>query len=74
MADRKSHSHFVPGRRGHWWTDRLSAAATDLPVRAVPIDSIPEFDMDRWFHGKGPTCRAVAEDARRINAVDLVTQ
>ena len=27
--------------------------------------------MDCWFHGKGPTCREVAEHARRINAADL---
>jgi hypothetical protein len=27
--------------------------------------------MDCWFHGKGPTCRAVAEHARRIIAADL---
>jgi hypothetical protein len=27
--------------------------------------------MDCWFLGKGPTCREVAEHARRINAADL---
>lgn len=69
--DRENHSHLVPGGRGNWWTDRLWSAAADLPVVSVPIDSIAEFDMDCWFHGKGPTCRAVAEHARRINAADL---
>ncbi len=71
MADRESHSHRVSGGRGHWWTDRLWAAASELPVATVPIASIAEFDMDCWFHGKGPTCREVAEHARRMNEADL---
>jgi hypothetical protein len=71
MAERENHSHMVQGGRGHWWTDRLWAESADLPIATVPIDSIVEFDMDCWFHGKGPTCREVAEHARRINAADL---
>jgi hypothetical protein len=27
--------------------------------------------MDCWFHGKAPTCRQVAEHARRIDTADL---
>ena len=27
--------------------------------------------MDCWFKGKAPTCRQVAEHARRINAANL---
>ena len=71
MAERENHSHMVQGGRGHWWTDRLWTASADLPIVTVPIDSIAEFDTDCWFHGKGPTCREVAEHARRINAADL---
>jgi hypothetical protein len=71
MTQRENHSHAVPGGRGHWWTDRLWAAAADIPAHAVPIDSIAEFDMDCWFHGRGPTCREVAEHARRIDAADM---
>jgi hypothetical protein len=71
VTERENHSHAVPGGRGHWWTDRLWAASAGLPATVVPIDSIPEFDMDCWFHGKGPTCREVADHARRINAADL---
>ena len=71
MTGRESHSHVVDGRRAHWWTDRLWAAAADLPVEAVAIDSIAEFDMDCWFRGRAPTCREVAEHARRINDADL---
>ena len=71
MAERESHSHMVRGGRGHWWTDRLWAESAHLPIADVPIDSIAEFDMDCWFHGSAPTCRQVADHARRINAADL---
>lgn len=71
MSGRESHSHAVPGGRGHWWTDRLWAASAEIPTETVPIASIAEFDMDCWFRGRGPTCREVAEHARRINAADL---
>jgi hypothetical protein len=71
MADREHHSHLVHGNRCHWWTDRLWSESDSLPTEAVPIGSIAEFDMDCWFHGKAPTCRQVAEHARRINDADL---
>ena len=71
MVERETHSHVVPGGRGHWWTDRLWAESANLPIEDVSIDSIAEFDMDCWFHGKAPTCRQVAEHACRINTVDL---
>jgi hypothetical protein len=71
VAERESHSHPVPGGRGHWSTDRLWEAAADLPVLEVRIDAIAEFDMDCWFHGRAPTCREVADHARRIDAADL---
>ena len=71
MTDHEHHSHVVDGRRCHWWTDRLWAASSDLPVTTVAIDAIAEFDMDCWFHGRAPTCRQVADHARRINAADL---
>lgn len=71
MAERETHSHMVEGGRGHSWTDRLWAEFANLPIEEVPIDSIAEFDMDCWFHGKAPTCRQVADHARRINSADL---
>lgn len=71
MTQREQHSHVVLGGRGHWWTDRLWAASADLPTDAVPIDAIAEFDRDCWFDGNAPTCREVAEHARRIGAADL---
>jgi hypothetical protein len=36
----------------------------------VSIESIPEFDRNCWF-GEPPTCRQVAEHARRIFDADL---
>lgn len=50
---------------------RLWRLAEGLPVIEVPIDSIAAFDQDCWFHGRAPTCRQVAEHARRIAAADL---
>ncbi len=67
----EQHSHPVAGGRAHWWTERLWAAAVALPVFEVSIDEIPEFDLDCWFDGRAPTCREVAEHARRIQRADL---
>ncbi len=67
----EKHSHPVPGGRGFWWTEGLWAAAAGLPVVSVPIDAIAEFDQDCWFGGRAPTCREVAEHARRIENADL---
>ncbi len=71
MSEPEKHSHAVAGGRGFWWTERLWTEAADLPVREVTIAAIREFDTDCWFNGKGPTCREVAEHARRIQAADL---
>jgi hypothetical protein len=71
MPDREHHSHIVGGVRHHWWTDRLWARSANLPIEEVTIDSIVEFDMDCWFRGTAPTCRQVADHARRINEADL---
>ena len=38
---------------------------------SVPIAQIREFDQDCWFDGQAPTCREVAEHARRIQQADL---
>jgi hypothetical protein len=70
-VNREHHSHLVDGRRHHFWTDRLWELARSLPIHWVLIDDIAEFDQDCWFHGQAPTCRQVAEHARRIQAADL---
>lgn len=68
----EKHTRPVPGGRGLWWTERLWALAADLPVKQVAISEITEFDLDCWFQGKHtPSCRAVAEHARRILHADL---
>src|SRR3954453_2359364 len=66
------HSRLVAGGRAFWLTERLWVLARDLPVREVPIASIAEFDQDCWFSANSPpTCKAVAEHARRIYEADL---
>ena len=37
----------------------------------VPVSCIRELDEPFWFEGNVPTCRAVAEHARLIEATDL---
>ncbi len=61
----------VDGRQVYFWTERLWELSRDLPVVPVDIDDIAEFDQDCWFHGRAPTCREVAEHARRIQTADL---
>jgi hypothetical protein len=67
----EKHSHPVPGGRAFWWTQSLWTAAAGLPVIQHPIAEIREFDQDCWFDGIAPTCREVAEHARRIENADL---
>jgi hypothetical protein len=72
MAMPETHSHTVPGGRAFWITEKLWRAAEGLPVIRVPISAIAEFDQDCWFGERhAPTCKAVAEHARRIQAADL---
>ena len=67
------HSRIVEnGRRAVWHTARLWELARDLPVVDVAIADVADFEQDCWFGtGRAPTCRAVAEHARRIAAADL---
>jgi hypothetical protein len=68
----ETHSHTVPGGRAVWMTERLWQAAEGLPVTRVPLAAIVEFDQDCWFQERhAPTCRAVADHARRIRDADL---
>lgn len=70
MSDER-HSRVVDGRRHYFQTKQLWSLVAGLPVAEVRIDDIPEFDQDCWFDGTGPTCREVAEHARRIQSADL---
>jgi len=66
------HNRMIAGSRLSWDVDRLVLLAADLPVKAVPLASIFEFDTVYWFDAQFPaTCRAVVDHLRRIEAVDL---
>ncbi|MFB9315669.1 hypothetical protein [Nocardioides plantarum] len=69
--EREIHSHVVDGVRHFWWTETLWVEAAGLPVTSVPIADIAEFDQNCWFGATPPTCREVAEHARRIEVADL---
>ena len=64
----EQHSRLVDGRRHYFRTERLWVLAEGLPIKQVLIDDIAESDQDCWFDGAGPTCREVAEHARRIQS------
>lgn len=61
------------GSRETWNVERIWELAKGLPVERVAIDSIGGFDEVTWFDAEGrpPTCRRVAEHAKRILACDL---
>lgn len=68
----QKHSRLTAVGRLVWSTERLWYLARELPVRYVPIDQTAEFDQDCWFgQSSAPTCRAVADHARRICEADL---
>ena len=57
-----------------WDEKRLWRLSQDLPVKAVPVESISTFDDNCWFPpdaGAKPSCKAVAEHAKRIYEADL---
>lgn len=59
------------GTKRIWYTERLWKLAKELPVKAVPIESIAAFDEVTWFGYVAPTCRRVAEHAKRIHQAVL---
>jgi hypothetical protein len=63
-----------------WNIERLWELAKELPVTTVPVNSIQCLDEVHWFGGLNgfggqsglePTCRRVAEHARRIYAAQF---
>lgn len=67
-----THSRKVPAGRAVWYTERLWECAAGLPVQLVAIADIPEFEQNCWFGATNPpTCRVVAEHAKRIQDADL---
>ncbi|MDQ3622264.1 MAG: hypothetical protein M3463_07225 [Verrucomicrobiota bacterium] len=67
--------HSRPSDRGRliWDVDRLIRLTREFPRIQVPLTAIREFDEPFWFSNGDPppTCRAVMEHARLIEAVDL---
>ena len=55
-----------------WDVDRLIVLTRNLPRVQVPLAAIRELDEAFWFgNGTSPTCRAIVEHARLIEAADL---
>lgn len=68
----RKHSRVINEKRHVWFVERLWYLAQALPMQQFPIDQIKEFDQNCWFGPTSlPTCRAVAEHARRIFDADL---
>ena len=68
----QKHTRPTPFGRYVWYTERLWRLAKHLPVKSIPIENVPEFDINCWFDEKNaPTCRAVAVHAKRIYEADL---
>lgn len=63
--------HGPDGSR-YWQIERIWQLAEDLPIEDIPIDVIRGPDEVTWFSPEQPpTCRAIAEHCRRIQAADL---
>ncbi len=63
-----------------WNVERLWQLASELPEKTVPVNSIRSLDDVQWFGGLNgfggltglePTCRRVAEHAKRICAAQF---
>jgi len=67
--------HSRHSERGHliWDVDRLVRRSKHFPRVKVLLSSLRELDESYWFNGVDdvPTCRAVADHARLIEATDL---
>jgi hypothetical protein len=66
------HSRPIDGGRAFYLVENLWRAAEGLPVIQVEVEAIPDLDWVCWFDThKPPTCRAVANHARRIYEADF---
>ena len=70
---RQYHARMSDGHCLIWNVDRLVALALDLPIKELPLSAITELGEAYWFGGDSPapTCRAIIEHAKLINAADL---
>ena len=70
--EKQYHNRFTERGKEVWDVDRLLELARTLSPKAVLLSDISELDEVYWFDDEfRPTCRAVVEHVRRIDAVDL---
>lgn len=66
------HSRLTPLGRYYWLSERLWELSKHFPIQRIAIDDIREFDQNCWFaNDAAPTCRDVAQHAKRIMEADL---
>jgi len=61
--------NITDGIKRVWSVERLWQMASGLPVKDMPLESISNLDEVSWFSDvpdQAPTCRHVADHARRI--------
>ncbi len=69
---RHTHSTRIGDESHVWNVERLWELARDLPVKAVPVETVATvLDEDCWFGGKAPTGREVMTHAQRIYEADF---
>jgi len=62
-------TNITDGVKRVWSVERIWKIAYNLPIKNVPLESISNLDEVSWFGndpGNAPTCRNVADHARRI--------
>ncbi len=67
-------TNITEGVKRIWDIERIWQIASHLPIKDVQLEIISNLDEVSWFGeapGETPTCRRVAEHARRIYAADF---
>ena len=67
--------HFRPSKNGlyAWDVDVLVELTKDIEPKTIPLNDIKEYDENWWFGNSDdiPTCRAIVEHYKLIEACDL---
>jgi len=68
--------HFRPSKNGlyAWDVDILVKLTKDFKPKTIPLVDIKEFDENWWFENSDdiPTCHAITEHFKLVNACDLL--
>ena len=62
-------TNITDGVKRIWHVEKLWELANELPLKDAPLESITNLDEVSWFGSSAedaPTCRRVADHARRI--------